>query len=276
MAFRRQHLPRRADSVHHVPPLQARQQQPAGFGRPSNRAAGEGEDEALHSLRAQWQPFDHWQRLQAREQAELAWAHQGEAADFDLDLTSAPGPLSQEPMMQPRRQPALQEPNPLRRRGPHHSRAAPVPKAGQWQQHLEEELRREEAKLAREAQARAAEVARARAEAEAQARAQAEAEAQAREWARVPTPPGPDPFEHFQKQKARSEAEASAARRERAAAAERSRRAAEQAAAAAQARLATHETAWCVFEQRACAVSLPSPPARLPAAGDSLADFGRN
>ena len=167
--------------------------------------------------------------------------------------------------MQPRRQPALQEPNPLRRRGPHHSRAAPVPKAGQWQQHLEEELRREEARLAREAQARAAEEARARAEAEAQARAQAEAEAQAREWTRVPTPPGPDPFvEHFQKQKARSEADASAARRERAAAAERSRRAAEQATAAAEARLATHETAWCVFEQRACAVSLPSPPpARL-------------
>ena len=164
------------------------------LGTAAGKVEATGEVDPLEALRGQWKPFDHWRRRQEAEQAEMAWLSSARATpDFDLDLTSQPGPLSYEPMVPPRRaaetppqtpgtpetfqqggigQGARRDPRRGQRRQARWTAgdAAPKPTAGDWHRKMEEELRREEERAAQE-------------EHEERERREAEAEAAAKEWA---------------------------------------------------------------------------------------------
>ena len=146
------------------------------FGEPADAAERSDPDkDALDSLRGAWKPFNHWQRLQQAEQAELSWLNStSETPDFDLDLTSQPGPLSQDPLAPPSDRANISEvPTTSEtfqqgglgqgtrrdpRRGPRRERqarwtagdAAPKPVPGDWHRRMEEELRKEEERVKQE------------------------------------------------------------------------------------------------------------------------------
>ena len=200
-----------------LPPVQQRTvetPQRDSYGRKifgSHAAATERSDpntDALKELRGAWKPFTHWQQRQRAEQMAKLGSSQPPAPDFDLDLTSRPGPLSQEPVPSTNRRTDTPEapvtPDSFQqgglgqgtrrdpRRGPRRERqsrwtaddAAPKPVPGSWHRRMEEELRREDE---RQEQTRA-EQARAEQDAleerqRAAAAAEAAAEAAARAWA---------------------------------------------------------------------------------------------
>ena len=178
------------------------------FDKPAGTVSDPDKD-ALDSLRGAWKPFSHWQRLQQAEQAEMAWLSSANATqDFDLDLTSQPGPLSQDPLAPPSN-PANDPADPVTpetfqqgglgqgtrrdpRRGPRRARqarwtagdAAPKPVSGDWQRRLEEELLREEERAEQElADQKKAEWDAWEEQQRAAAATGAAAEAAAKEWA---------------------------------------------------------------------------------------------
>ena len=202
-----------------LPPLQQRiveTPQRDAYGRRifgPHAAAAERSDpdvDALNSLRGAWKPFTHWQQRQQAEQTATRSSSRPPAPDFDLDLTSQPGPLSQEPVPPSSRRTKTPEapatPDTFQqgglgqgsrrdpRRGPRRERqsrwtagdAAPKPVPGSWHRRMEEELRREEERQeqARAEQAWAEQEAREERQ-RAAAAAEAAAESAAREWAKA-------------------------------------------------------------------------------------------
>eukprot|EP01043_Picozoa_sp_COSAG02_P003423 COSAG02_NODE_83_length_39665_cov_25.213719_22_plen_419_part_00 len=182
------------------------------FGEPADAAErSDPNKDALDSLRGAWRPFNHWQRRQQAEQAEMAWLSSANATpEFDLDLTSQPGPLSQDPALHPSDRandpeaPATPEifhqgglgqgtrRDP--RRGPRRARqarwtagdAAPKPVPGDWHRRMEEELRKEEERAEQErADQKKAEWEAWEKQQRAAAAAEASAEAAATEWANL-------------------------------------------------------------------------------------------